>query len=177
MKKLTTFLVRLLVFAIIARTSYNYLTVTRYAPGGEPGNFFPIVLEVPESNPQRFELLRWSEFKKLLTTDPKRTLSLPGGERQFTLEPAKNFSPSVRFTVIEDRGEQRVEVTYNTEDYIFCSEYRVVGNTITPVRVRTGHAMALLFAIVIGVNGTLLLNWLYTRIRKRTSSATVPVTR
>jgi hypothetical protein len=177
MKKLTTFLVRLLIFAIIARTSYNYLTITRYAPGGEPANFFPIVLEVPESKPPRFELLKWSEFKKQLTTNPKRTLSLPVGERQFKLEAEKNFSPSVRFKVIEDRGEQSIEVTYNTDDYIFCSEYRVVGKTIIPVSARTGHAMALLFAIVIGVNGTLLLNWLYTRIRKRTPAATVPVTR
>lgn len=161
----------LLIFFIIARTSHNYLTITRYAPGDEPANFFPIVLEVPESKPPRFELLRWSEFKKLLSTDPKRTLSLPVGESRFTLTPEKNFSPSVRFKVIEDSGEQRIEVTYNTDDYIFCSEYRVVGKTIIPVRVRTEHAMALLFAIVIGVNGTLLLNWLYTRIRKRASAA------
>jgi len=77
---------------------------------------------------------------------------------------------------IEDIGEQRIEVTYNTDDYIFCSDYRVFGNTIIPVRARTGHAMALLFALVVGVNGTLLLNWLYKRMRKRTSAATVPVT-
>jgi len=166
LKKLTTFLVRLLIFVIIARTSYNYLTITRYAPGGKPANFFPIVLEVPESKPPRFELLRWSEFKKLLTTDPKRTLSLPVGEGRFTLEPEKNFTPSVKFKVIEDSGEQRIEVTHSTDDYIIWGEYRVVGNAIIPVRVRSGHAMALLFAIVIGVNGALLLSWLYTRVKR-----------
>jgi hypothetical protein len=42
-----------------------------YAPGSEPANFFPLVLEVPNSNPQRFELIRWSEFKKQLQTNPK----------------------------------------------------------------------------------------------------------
>ncbi|MEI6207917.1 MAG: hypothetical protein WCP20_14130 [Desulfuromonadales bacterium] len=175
MKKLTTFLVRLLVFTIIARTSYNYLTITRYAPGDEPASFFPVVLEVPESKPPRFELLRWLEFKKLLATNPKRTLSLPVGERRFTLEQEKNFTPSVKFKVIADSGGQRIEVTHSTDDYIIWGEYRVVGNAIIPVRVRSVNGMPMLFAIVIGVNGTLLLNWLYTRIRKRTSAATAPL--
>ena len=169
MKKLTILLVKLLIFVIIAGLSYNYLTITRYAPGDEPDRFFPIVLEVPESNPPRFELFRWSELKKLLATDPKRTLSLPVGERQFTLTPEKNFTPSVKFQVMEISGGQRIEVTYNTDDYTFWGEYRVAGNTIVPVRVRSGHGIAILFGIVLGIIGTALLSWLYTRVRRRGS--------
>ena len=167
MNKLTIFVTRLLIFIIIAGISFNYLTVTRFAPGDEPTNFFPIVLEVPESSPQRFELFRWSEFKKLLTSDAKRTLLLPVGERQFILAPEKNFIPTVKFRVKEVGGGQRIKVTYYTDDYIFWSQYRVVGNTIIPVRVRSGHGMALLFCIIIGVNGTLLLSWLYNLLRRR----------
>ena len=102
MKKLARLLVKLLIVVIIAGASYNYLTITRYAPGDEPDSFFPIVLEVPKSNPPRFELFRWSELKKLLAADPKRTISLPVGERHFTLEPDKNFTPSVKFQVIDN---------------------------------------------------------------------------
>jgi hypothetical protein len=166
MKKLVLWLVRLLIFVIIAVSSFNYLTITRYAPGEEAANFFPVVLEVPESKPPRFELLRWLAFKKLLATNPQRTLSLPVGERRFTLEPEKNFTPSVKFKVIEDSGGQRIEVTHSTDDYIIWGEYRVVGNAIIPVRVRSVNGMPMLFAIMIGVNGTLLLSWLYKRLQR-----------
>jgi uncharacterized membrane protein YhaH (DUF805 family) len=171
MKKLGRFIVKILIFIIIAGISYNHLTITRYALGDEPNSFFPIVLEVPKSNPPRFELLRWSELKKLLAADPKRTLSLPVGERQFTLEPDKNFIPSVKFQVTGVSGGQRIEVTYNTDDYTFWAEYRVVGNTIVPVRIRSGHGAALLFGTVLGIIGTTLLSWLYTRVRRRDSPA------
>ena len=167
MKKLVLWLVRLLIFVIIAVSSFNYLTITRYAPGDEPANFYPVVLEVPESKPQRFEVVKWSKLKELQATNPKRTLSLPVGERRFTLEQEKNFTPSVKFKVIEDSGGQRIEVTHSTDDYIMWGEYRVVGNAIIPVRVRSVNGMPMLFAIVIGVNGTLLLSWLYTRVQRR----------
>jgi hypothetical protein len=169
MNKLTILFVNLLIFVIIAGASYNYLTITRYAPGDEPDSFFPIVLEVAESNPPRFELLRWSELKKILATDPKRTLSLPAGERTFTLTPEKNFTPSIKFQVMEISGGQRIEVIHHTDDYTFWGEYRVVGNTIIPVRIRSGHGMAILFGIVLGIIGTTLLSWLYARVRKRGS--------
>jgi hypothetical protein len=42
----------------------------------------------------------------------------------------------------------------------------VVGNTIIPVRVRSGHGMAILFGIIIGMIGTTLLSWLYARARR-----------
>lgn len=169
MKKLTIWLVKLLIFVIFASISFNYATTTRYKPGDEPSTYFPVVLEVPESNPPRFEVFRWSEFKKLLATDPKRKLSLPVGERQFTEEPWKDFTPSVRFQVTDVSEGQRIEVTYNTDDYTFWGEYRVVGNTIIPVRLRTGHAMAMLFAIVLGIIGTSILSWIYRRIQRRGS--------
>lgn len=170
MKKLSILLVKVFIFVMIAGASFNYLTITRYAPGDEPDSFFPIVLEVPESNPPRFELFRWSELKKRLATDPKRTLSLPVGERQFTLTPEKNFTPSVTFQVTDTGGGQRIEVTYNTDDYTFWGEYRVVGNAIVPVRIRSGHGMAILIGIILGIIGTTLLSWLYTRARRHGSA-------
>jgi uncharacterized membrane protein YhaH (DUF805 family) len=173
MKKLARLLVKLLIFVIITGASYNYLTITRYAPGDEPNSFFPIVLEVPKSNPPRFELLRWSEFRKLQATDSKRTLSLPAGERQFSLEPDKNFTPSVKFQAMDVDGGQRIEITYNTDDYTFWAEYRVIGNTVVPVRIRSGHGAALLFGTALGILGTTLLSWLYTRARRRDSPAKI----
>lgn len=167
MKKLTIWLakwlVKLLIFVIIAGITYHYLTFTRYAPGDEPASNFPIVLEVPKSNPPRFEVVRWSKLKELLAADPKLTLSLPTGKRQFTLEPDKNFTQSVEFQVTDVSEGQRIEVTYNEEDYTTWGEYRVVGNTIIPVHVRVGHGIAILFGIVFGIIGTKLLSWLYTR--------------
>jgi hypothetical protein len=171
MRRLSILLTKLLIFVVIAGASFNCLTVTRYAPGNEPDSFFPIVLEVPGNNPPSFELFRWSELKKLLATDPKRSLSLPAGERRFTLSPEKDFAPSVRFEVTEISGGQRIEVNYNTDDYTFWSEYRVAGNTIIPVRVRSGHGMAILFSIVLGIVGTTILSRLYTRVRSRRSAA------
>lgn len=169
MKKLITLLVKLLIFVLITGISYSYLSITRYAPGEEPdsGSFFPLVLEVPESNPPRFELFEWSELKKLLATDPKRIPLLPAGERHFTLTPKKD----VRFQVMEVSGGQHVKVTYSTGggDLIFWSEYRVVGNTIVPVRVRAFYGRLILFSIVLGIIGTTLLSCLYTRVRRRVS--------
>lgn len=167
MKKLARLLAELLIFVVIAGAVYNYLSITRYAPGDEPDSFFPIVLEVPNSKPPNFELLRWSELKQLLVKDPKRNLILPVEERNFTLKPEKHFTPSVNFRAMEISGGQRVEVTYHTDDYSIWGEYRVVGNTIVPVRVRAGHGMAVLFGIVLGIIGTKLLSWLYTRVRQR----------
>lgn len=173
MKKLITLLIELLIFIIIAGAVYNYLTITRYGPGDGLDGFFPIVLEVPNSNPPRFELLRGSELIKLLATDPKRNLLLPIGERNFTLTPEKHFTPSVKLQVMEVSGGQRIEVAYHTDDYSYWGEYRVVGNTIVPVRVRSGHGMAILFGVVLGLIGTTLLSWLYTRVRKRNRAYSV----
>ena len=173
MKKLGLWLVKIVLFVIIARISYNSFTITRYAPGDEPSSHFPIVLEVPESNPPRFEVIRWPKLKELLATDPKRPLTLPLGEKQFTLEPDKNFTPSVKFHVTNVSEGQRIEVTCNEEDYTFGGEYRVNGSSVIPVRLRVGHGSALLFATVIGIIGTKLLTCLYTRVRRRGTPASI----
>jgi hypothetical protein len=174
MKRLAAFLARFVIFVLIATSTYFVWGTSRYAPGEEPLSYFPVVLQSLESDPPRFELYRWRELKDLLLRQPTRSLALPVGDGQFELAPDQNFTPTVRFRVTQAGGGQRIEVTLNTEDYMFRGVYHVVGDSIVPERLRIGHGMMVMGAVFIGVVGTVFLGWLYRVTRwlsKRRSGA------
>ena len=145
---------------------YFYWGTTWYSPGQEPAGHFPVVVQSSTGAPPRYSLYRWSELQELLRREPELSLLLPHGERRITLEPDQGFTPTVQFRASEAGNGQRIEVTYNTDDYMFRSIYRVVDNGIEPERLRTGHCMMVVGAVFLGSAVTMVLGWLYSVARQ-----------
>ena len=170
MKRFAAFLSRFGIFIVFSTAIYFYWGTTSYEPGHEPIDYFPVVVQSPDSDHPAFLFYRWSELKELRQKEPGLSLALPVGEHRIVLEPNQGFTPTVHFQVAEDHAGQRIKVTHSTDDYIFQSVYQVSDNVIQPVRLRIAHGMIILGAVFLGSVATVFFYALYSvakRISKR----------
>ena len=137
----------------IAIVAYSWLSTIKYDPGQPPEGVFPIVVYDTGASPPSYRLIQFRELQKVRLAEPTVTLSLPESKGAFYLPLDRNFTPFVAFTVSAAPAGQRVTVTHKTADYDIESQYLVRGTSLQPERLFAGHAMSMLFAVVMGLVG------------------------
>ena len=124
MKQFIAHLARHGLFVFATTVMYFYRGTTWYNADQEPAGNFPVVVQSSTETSPRYSLYRWSELKGLLRREPALSLLLPHGEGRITLEPDQGFTQTVLFRATGPRNGQRIETTYNTDDYMLQSIYR-----------------------------------------------------
>jgi len=104
-------------------------------------------------------IITWDEYQNrhpdftltLLTPEQKHTYHLKNQE-EFTLTP---------------RGSHTYQVTYDTDYATFWSEYSVLNNQIQPISYRNNNAGMLFPALILGLLGRSICNYLLSRQKKK----------
>jgi len=176
-RRFVRLVIELALLVVIAMAVYWWVGTTRYAPGDKASGLMPVVLHVAGTQPARYELVQASALATTLSANPSFSLTLPELAGSFSLPPESGFTPTVNFEASALPGGQRVLVKHKTDDYDFEGQYVTNGVSFQPERFFAGHAMSLLFAVIVGLVGARALSWLQARLWRAPRTNTHPQSR